>query len=105
MAGFDWSRIDFTEYMTEAARVVVECHVVLTFGPDEQVTYEFKVCESLEGSNDERYFAVGVNRDDPEAFRPVASATTAEQALQECLVDAGIHHRRQMKQAGDPHET
>ena len=97
----DWSRIDFTEYMTEAAVVVSECHVVLRFPGDRTVTYEFKVFEALEDSTEERYFALGLDRKDPEGFRPSASGTTPEEALQGCVVDAGVHHRREIKQAGE----
>src|SRR5882672_9554897 len=61
---FDWSRITFTEHMTEAAAVVGECQVVIDFSPSERAAYEIKVYESLKGAGEERYFAVGVSRDD-----------------------------------------
>src|SRR5439155_18946605 len=61
----DWSRVRFTEHMTEAAAVVGECHVVLDFGPAASVAYEVEVYESLKGAAGERYFALGTNRDDP----------------------------------------
>jgi hypothetical protein len=101
MAAFDWSHIRFTEHMTEAAAMVAECQVVLDFGPAAQVAYEIKVYESLKGGGAERYFAVGINRDDPQGFRPVGGAATAEEALQACLSNAGIHHRRRVKQADE----
>ena len=97
---FDWSRIRFTEHMTEAAAVVAGCQVVLDFGTGEHVTYEITVYDALKGGGDERYFAVGTSG--PEgAFRPVGSGATAEDALQSCLNNAGVYHRRLVKQAGD----
>ena len=96
----DWTRIAFTEHMTEAAAVVAECQVVLDFGPPEQVTYEIKVYDSLKGGGEERFFAVGTSRGE-QAFRPVGSGPTAEEALQRCLGNAGVYHRRRVKQAGE----
>ena len=101
MTPFDWSRINFTEHMTEAAVVLAECHVVLRVGAEEHATYEFKVCESVGERSDEPYFAVGINRDDPSGYRPFDSGTTPEEALQACLLKAAVYHRRQVKQAGD----
>jgi len=95
----DWSRITFTEHMTEAAAVVGECQVVIDFSPSERAAYEIKVYESLKGGGEERYFAVGVSRDDPQGFRPVGTAATPEAALQGCLNNAGVYHRRRVKQA------
>ena len=95
----DWSRITFTEHMTEAAAVVAECQVVIDFTPGEHASYEIKVYESLKGGDRERYFALGVNRDDPQGFRPVGTAATPDEALQSCLNNAGIYHRRRVKQA------
>ena len=94
----DWSRITFTEHMTEAAVVVAECQVVIDFTPNERAAYEIKVYESLKGGGEQCYFAVGVNRDDPQGFRPVAAGVTPEAALQACLNGAGIYHRRRVKQ-------
>jgi hypothetical protein len=96
----DWTRIAFTEHMTEAAALVGECQVVLDFSPAERVQYEIKVYEALKGGG-ERYFAIGINPDDPQAYRPIAGAATPEEALQACLAAAGVHHRRRVKQAGD----
>jgi hypothetical protein len=95
----DWSRITFTEHMTEAAAVVGECQVVLDFTPTERAAYEIKVYEALKGAGAERYFAVGVNREDPGGFRPMGAAATPEEALQSCLGNAGVYHRRRVKQA------
>ena len=99
----DWSRIRFTEHMTEAAAVVAECHVVLDFGAQARVAYEIKVYESLKGGAgaDERYFALGTNRNEPEGFRPLGSGASPEDALERCLADAGVFHRRRVKQAAD----
>ena len=97
----DWSRVELTEHMTEAAGVVAECQVVLEFGPSERACYEIKVYEALKGGGGERYFALGTNRDDPKGFRPFADGPTPESALQTCLANAGIHHRRRVKQAGE----
>jgi hypothetical protein len=96
----DWARISFTEHMTEAAALVAECQVVLDFTPAARVQYEVKVYEALKGGGDERYFAIGTSRDDPEGFRPIGGGATPEVALQACLNAAGVHHRRQVKQAG-----
>jgi hypothetical protein len=98
MAELDWGRVTFTEHMTEAAAVVAECHVVLDFG-SERATYQVKVYRPLKGA-EARYFAVGTNRDDPAGFRPVGDGDTPEVALQLCLDNAGIYHRRRVKQAG-----
>ena len=96
----DWRRVTFTEHMSEAAALVAECHVVLDFGPEERAPYEIKVYESLKGGGPEPYFAIGVRPDDPDAFRPLGAGATPEDALQECLSNAGIHHRRRVKQRG-----
>ena len=97
----DWSRIQFTEHMTEAAVVIGECHVVLDFGAAARVTYEVKIYEALKGAEGERYFALGIDRDDPHGFQPIGSAASPEDALERCLADAGVFHRRRVKQAGD----
>ena len=93
----DWQRIVFTEHMIEAAAVVAECHVALDFEGDESVAYEVKVYRSLKGDGDP-YFAVGVNRDDAAGYRPIGTGGTAEDALNACLSNAGVHHRRLVKQ-------
>jgi hypothetical protein len=96
----DWSRVRLTEHMSEAAAVVAECQVVLDFPPHERACYEIKVYEALKGGGPERYFALGTNREDPQAFRPFAAADTPEDALDACLAAAGVYHRRRVKQAG-----
>jgi hypothetical protein len=96
----DWTRIRLTEHMTEAAAVVAECQVVLDFTPTERACYDIKVFESLKGGGPEPYFALGVNRDEPAGFRPLGAADTPEDALEACLANAGIYHRRRVKQAG-----
>lgn len=98
---FDWTRIRFTEHMTEAAAVVAECHVVLDFGTGDRTTYAVKVFHDLRAGGAEPYFAVGVNEDDPAGFRPARSGATPEAALQACLDAAGVHQRRHVKQAGE----
>ncbi len=95
----DWARVRFTEHMTEAAAVVGECHVVLDF-PGEQASYAITVYEALKGGGEERYFAVGNKRDDAHAFRPSGGGATPEQAIEQCLANAGIYHRRHVKQRG-----
>jgi hypothetical protein len=100
VAGVDWGRIRFTEHMTEAAAVVAECQVVLDFEGGTPVTYAIKVFETLKGAAQERYFAVGTSREDM-VFRPLGSGEDPEEALQACLNNAGIHHRRLLKQARD----
>lgn len=97
----DWSRIRLTEHMTEAAAVAAECQVVLDFGPAQRVCYEIKVYEALKGAVDDRFFAVGTNRDDPQGYRPIGGGGSAEEALEVCLRNAGIYHRRRVKQAGE----
>ncbi len=96
----DWRRVTFTEHMTEVAGLVAECQVVLDFGR-ERACYDVKVYEALKGGGDDPFFAVGTNRDDPEGYRPLGTATSPEEALERCLHAAGIHHRRRLKQAGD----
>ena len=100
MAPFDWTRVQLTEHMTEAAAVVAECQVVLDFGA-ERACYEIKVFEALKGGEGAPYFAVGINREDPQGYRPLGDGPSAEEALQACLNAAGIHHRRRVKQAGE----
>jgi hypothetical protein len=97
----DWSRIRLTEHMTEAAAVVGECQVVLDFDAAERVCYEVKVYETLKGGGDEPYFALGVSRDAPDGFRPFGAGATPEAALEACLANAGVHHRRRVKQRGE----
>ena len=101
MAVVDWSRITFTEHMTEAAAVVGQCEVVIDFDGAERTAYEIRVYQGLKGHGDEPYFAVAINREDPAAFRPIGTGTSAETALQECLANAGIYHRRRVKQSSD----
>jgi hypothetical protein len=93
----DWQRIVFTEHMVEAAAIVAECHVAFDFEGDETVAYEIKVYRALKGDGDP-YFAVGVNRAAADGFRPVGTADTPEEALNACLAQAGVHHRRLVKQ-------
>lgn len=95
----DWTRITLTEHMVEAAALVAECQVVIDFTPTERVAYEIKVYESLKGGGADRFFAVGVNREDREGFHPLGAAATAEDSLQRCLNNAGVYHRRRVKQA------
>ena len=100
MAAFDWSRIRFTEHMTEAAAAVAECQVVLDFEDGAPIAYEIKVFEGLKGGGPTRYFALGTSRDG-QGFRPAGGGDSPEDALQACLNDAGVHHRRLVKQARD----
>lgn len=95
----DWSRIVLTEHMTEAGVVEAQCQVVLDFGQPERACYEVTVLRSLKGGAGAPYFAVGRNLDDPGAFRPVGEGPTPEEALQECLAEAGLYHRRRVKQS------
>jgi len=100
MAGVDWGLVRLTEHMTEAAVVVGECQVVVDFGPPEQACYEVKVFRSLKGPSTARFFALATNRDDRSAFQPVGNGASAEEALQDCLENAGVHHRRRVERAG-----
>ena len=97
----DWTRIRLTEHMTEAAAVVAECQVVLDFEGREQACYELKVYQAVRGGGEEPYFAIGVSRAEPDGFRPFGGGTTPEAALERCLADAGVHHRRRLKHRGD----
>jgi hypothetical protein len=97
----DWSRVVFTQHMTEAAALEATCDVVFDFGPDEQATYRISVFRVLKGSG-APYFATGESRADPtSAFRPFGEGDTADDALQACLESAGIHHRRRERQQPD----
>jgi hypothetical protein len=97
----DWTRVRFTEHMTEAAAVVAECHIVLDFGTGDRTTYAVKVFRDLKPGGADPYFAVGANPDDPGGFRPARGGATPEAALQACLDAAGVHQRRRVKQAGE----
>jgi hypothetical protein len=95
----DWTRVSFTEHMTEAAAVEAVCHVVLDFGDGERATYEITVLRVLKGAG-APYFATGTNRENANAFRPFGEGEAPEAALQACLESAGIHHRRHQRQGG-----
>ena len=97
--GIDWTRVQLTEHMTEAAALVGECQVVFDFGAVDPVQYEVKVYRALKGGGSEPYFALGIDAKDPAGFRPLGTADTAEEALERCLTNAGVHHRRLVKQA------
>jgi hypothetical protein len=99
MPPLDWSRVVFTEHMPEAAAVEAQCQVVLDFGPVERVSYEITVLRALKGDAAQPFFAYGRNLDQAAAFRPVGEGATPEEALQECLAEAGLYHRRRVKQA------
>lgn len=99
MAPLDWSRVVFTEHMPEAAAVEAQCQVVLDFGPPERVCYEITVLRALKGDAAQPFFAYGRNLDAAGGFRPVGEGPTPEEALQECLAEAGLYHRRRVKQA------
>jgi len=97
----DWSRVAFTEHMTEVAVVVGECQVVFDFGAGEQVVYGVRVFGALKGADGGAggYFAVAIDAADGEAFRPVGEGATPEDAVQTCLENAGVHLRRRLRQA------
>ena len=99
MPPLDWNRITLTAHMIEAAAVVAECQVAFDFEGREQVCYEVKVFRTLKGASARPFFAVATNRSDPGAFRPVAEGDSAEAALEGCLAEAGIHHRRRVRQS------
>ena len=65
----DWSRVTFTQHMTEAAAIVAACQVVLDFGTVEHATYDVQVLRVLKGTG-APFFATGRNREHPDAFRP-----------------------------------
>lgn len=98
MPPLDWSRVHFTKHMVEAAAVVAECQVAFDFEGMEQVCYEVKVLQPLKGGSTRAFFAIATDRADPAAFRPVGEGDTAEEALDDCLRNAGIHHRRRVRQ-------
>lgn len=101
MPPFDWSRIRFTEHMTEAAAIVAECQVVFDFGADAlaPIAYDVQVLRVLKGASSRPFFAVGTDRADPQGFRPLGEGDTAEEALDACLTAAGVHRRRLVKQS------
>lgn len=96
----DWTRVAFTEHMTEAAAVEAVCHVVFDFGGGERATYEMTVLRVLKGAG-AAYFATGRDRDRADGFRPFGEGDTPEAALQACLESAGVHHRRHERQRDD----
>src|SRR5262249_52981183 len=95
----DWTRVALTEHMVEAAEVVAECQVAFDFESREQVCYQVQVFRTLKGASTQPFFAVATNRADPAAFRPVGEGDSAEGALEACLTEAGIHHRRRVRQS------
>jgi hypothetical protein len=97
----DWDRITFTTHMAEAAAVVAECQVAFDFEGREQVCYDVKVFRTLKGASARPFFAVATNRSDPAAFRPIGEGDSAEEALDACLAETGIHHRRRVRQSDD----
>lgn len=97
----DWRRIRLTEHMTEAAAVVAQCQVVFDFEGSEHTVYDVQVLEALKDAGTDRFFAVAANRDDAGAFRPLGAGATPEEALQQCLDNAGVHHRRRVKQQSE----
>lgn len=99
----DWSRVHFTKHMVEAAEVVAECQVAFDFEGAEQVCYEVKVLRPLKGASQRAFFAIATDRTSPGGFRPLGEGDTAEEALDDCLRNAGIHHRRRVRQ-GDAEE-
>jgi hypothetical protein len=101
MSSFDWSRIRFTEHMTEAAAVVAECQVVFDFGATTPVCYDVQVMRALKGASSRPFFAVGTDRADPRGYRPLGEGDTAEEALDACLAAAGVHRRRLVKQSSE----
>jgi hypothetical protein len=94
----DWNRITFTEHMAEAAAVEGQCQVVLDFDGLERVQYEITVLRALKGEGSHPFFAIGRSIGGGE-FRPFGEGQTPEEAVQECLAAAGVHHRRRVKQA------
>jgi len=96
----DWTRVVFTQHMTEAAAVEGACDVVFDFGPGEHATYRIRVFRVLKGSG-APYFASGESREHPDGFRPFGEGETPEDALQACLESAGVHHRRHERQPPD----
>jgi hypothetical protein len=96
----DWDRVRFTPHMVEAAAVVAECQVAFDFEGREQVCYEVKVYRALKGPSGAPFFAVATNRADPAAYRPVGEGDSAEAALEACLAETGVHHRRRVQQGG-----
>ena len=85
--------------MKEAAAVEGQCQVVFDFGPEERASYEITVLRSLEADAAQPFFAYGRNLDASGGYRPVGEGATPEEALQECLAEAGLYHRRRLKQA------
>jgi hypothetical protein len=98
VAGIDWSRVRFTEHMTEAAAVVGSCRVAVDFDGREQATYAVDVLRTLKGAGTRPYFALGTNLADPGAWKPLGEGDTPEEALEACLAAAGVHHRRRLRQ-------
>lgn len=100
MPPLDWSRVHFTKHMVEAAAVVAACQVAFDFEGAEQVCYDIKVMQPLKGASTAPFFAVATDPQKPGSFRPVGEGNTPEEALDDCLRNAGIHHRRRVKQSG-----
>lgn len=97
-AGMDWGRVRFTEHMVEAAEVVGACQVAFDFEGREQACYEVQVLRVLRGAPAAPFLAIATNRADPGAFRPVGEGDTPEAAAEACLREAGVYHRRRVRQ-------
>lgn len=90
----DWRKVPLTEHVTEAARVVSEAELVIDFGPSARGWFRITVFEDLRAeTEDERYFARAVEKDDA-SVQAVATAPTPEDAATACLREAGVSLRR-----------
>ncbi len=101
MSGIDWSRVTLTEHMTEAAALIAACQVVFDFETDTPICYDIQVFRHVKGESAEPFFALGRQRDVESSYRPLGEGPTPEAALQDCLEQAGVYHRRHVKQAAD----
>jgi hypothetical protein len=90
----DWRQIPLADAVVEAASIVGEAEVVLQFTETARGWFRVTVFEDLRSSTEEaRFFARAVERDDP-LVQAMAAGDTPEEAATICLREAGVSLRR-----------
>ncbi len=90
----DWTQIPESENLVELAAVVGEAEFVLEFTETVRGWFRLTVFEDLRSTTDDaRYFARAVDKEDP-SVQALANAATAENAAMQCIREAGTSLRR-----------
>lgn len=90
----NWSEVPMTEHVTEAAAVVGEAELVISFTEDARGWFRVTVFEDLRAeSPDDRYFARAVEKADA-GLEALATGPTPETAAALCIRETGITLRR-----------